>query len=764
MMTKRARLSLAALLIAAPIVAAALQVPAQPARAAAPFDVLPADPLAAFTNLKGNPAPQTQVVDISGNPNFSKALQITTTASPQSQGLDGEYEFTAGVLSSQPVSQGDAMLATFWARSTTPIAGGTFGLAQFVYQQSSGSFHTSGRAALKFTSEWQKFEYPFHMDESDAAGATHFNLWLGYGPQSFQIAGLSVKDYGQPDPTGFPKVTYQGRESGAAWRTQAQARIEQYRKGNLTVNVVDAAGNPVPNAAVRVDLQKHAFKFGTAADGAHVVSGASYNPKYRQVVTDDFNQVSLANDFLWHHWENLTERNNVALPALKWAQEQGLFVREGHLVWPSWGYLPADVYTLRNDPTALRQRVDNHIVDETSNLRGEIPTWNVLNEPYSEHNLQDILGQNEMARWFQLARQGDPKARLVLNDYDILEGNGWNVRHQNYTYNAIKLVKDSGAPIDGIGIQGHFRGTQPTAPENLLPILDRFASFGLPIEITEFDLDTADEQLQADYTRDFMTMAFSYPKVTGISNWGLWESNIWCPDCALYRADWSLKPNGQVLKDLVHNQWWTNASGSTNAAGSYATKGFLGDYLVTVTANGATEKVHVSMPSNVGKAITIRADGTSSDDANLLKNADAELGSAGWYGFSPSTAKATTDQQHLGNVSIRSSGRTAEWQGPAEGVQVVNGQTYVSNGWVKLAGGSDTTAQAKLKLTFTDGTSQTIALASATATASGWTQLRGGIVPVSWSGKTLDHAEWWLSTTSGTADLFVDDVAFRNAA
>ena len=61
------------------------------------------------------------------------------------------------------------------------------------------------------------------------------------------------------------------------------------------------------------------------------------------------------------------------------------------------------------------------------------------------------------------------------------------------SYNLI----DQGAPITGLGMQGHF-GDNVTAPEKLLSLLDRFARFGLDIKITEFDINTDDQDLVDD--------------------------------------------------------------------------------------------------------------------------------------------------------------------------------------------------------------------------------------------------------------------------
>ncbi|WP_329140258.1 endo-1,4-beta-xylanase [Streptomyces sp. NBC_01476] len=735
------------------------------ARAADPVQIMPADALPAFTQTKGSPAPQTQIVPVTGNSNFTQALQITTTASPKSAGLDGEYEYALGAETAVSVKANDAAVATFWARSVTPAAGQDAGYSTFVFERDGGTFKKSANAPLRFTSTWTKFEFPFRIAEDYAPGDAHFQFWLGYGAQTFQVAGVSVTDWGQGNPAGYPTITYAGRDANASWRAAADARIDQYRKGDLTVKVVDSAGRPVPGATVKVDMQDHAFKFGTAVDAATMMANTTDGQKYRQAVTNgDFNQITFGNNLKWTHWENTTERTTVTQPTLKWAREQGLAFRGHNLIWPSWGNMPADVQTLQTDKPALRARIDNHITDEAGALTGNVDNWDVVNEPYSEHNVQDIMGPDEINRWYVLARQADPKARLVLNDYDLLEDNGWDKRHQDYVYNLANRIKSGGYPLGGIGLESHFTGLQPTPPEDVYNLLNRYAGLGLPLEATEFDIPTTDLQLQADYTRDFMTILFSQPDVTAISTFGIWEKNIWNPLAALYNADWSLKPNGQVWHDLVTKQWWTNASGSTDSAGSYGTRGFLGDYLVTVTAAGATEQVHVDLATNAGRTVTVVADGKNSSDKELLANADAELGQANWYGFSPSTVKPDTATVHSGSVAIRSTGRTAEWQGPAQGVQVAAGQSYTSGAWVRLGSGNPTTAQLKIKLTYTDGTSESVPLATGTVSTGAWTHLAtAGAVPLNFS-KPLDHAEWWISTTAGTGDLLIDDASLKNGA
>src|SRR5207249_1964508 len=117
-------------------------------------------------------------------------------------------------------------------------------------------------------------------------------------------------------------------------------------------------------------------------------------------------------------------------------------------------------------------------------------------------------------------------------------------------------------------------------------IYDRFATLGLPVRITELDIDSNDEKLQADYLRDFLTASFSHPNVNGIMVWGFWEGAHWRPNAAMYRKDWTPRPIASVWKDLIYKQWWTDQHASTNDRGVAKSRGFLGDYEVAATASG----------------------------------------------------------------------------------------------------------------------------------------------------------------------------------
>jgi len=394
----------------------------------------------------------------------------------------------------------------------------------------------------------------------------------------------------------FLVVAAQGQQAG--WRKAAEERIERIRKDEITIRVTDREGRPLPGIRVRAALLEHEFGFGTAVAARELLGASEDSEKYREFIRNNFNMVVLENDLKWPQWDR--DRRQ-ALDALDWLRTNRIGTRvRGHtLVWPSWRWLPKELKALEGDPPALRERVRAHIEDIVTATRGQVEHWDVLNEPYSEKDLMAILGNGVMAEWFREARRHDPDALLFINDYGILSDGGKNQKHQDHYYETIRTLLEQRAPLGGIGLQGHF--SEPTAPERMLEILDRFGEFGLPLAITEYDFRTKDDQAQAEFFDQLLTVCFSHPRVNWFLMWGFWEGRHWRPDGAMVRRDWSMKQSYEVWRSLVYGKWWTRADAVTDEKGVAKVRGYLGRYAVSAYR----EKMSVS------SAATLRAGGTA---------------------------------------------------------------------------------------------------------------------------------------------------------
>jgi endo-1,4-beta-xylanase len=177
----------------------------------------------------------------------------------------------------------------------------------------------------------------------------------------------------------------------------------------------------------------------------------------------------------------------------------------------------------------------------------------VVNEPL--HAVPDYaaaLGGGGTTGWdwviwsFEKARQYCPNAKLVLNDYNIISN---NAATDNYLA-IINLLKQRNL-IDIIGEQGHFLETTPlnTIKQNL----DKLQATGLPVHISEFDVNLADDVAQRNKYADLFPVLWSHPAVYGITLWGYKQGQIWRENAYLVSTSGTLRPALTWLSSYVSN-------------------------------------------------------------------------------------------------------------------------------------------------------------------------------------------------------------------
>lgn len=492
------------------------------------------------------------------------------------------------------VERGDVFLAEFHLRAVSSQAESAEVRSEFVFERAGEPWTKSASHPIRAGREWVHFFIPFSAVESYEPSGAQAIFRLGYEkPQVLELKDFHLWKYGRSRSlSDLPKtkVTYSGREADASWRKAAAERIERYRKADFKLQIQDEQDRPVKGANVRVELLRHRFGLGTAVSSQELLFGiyVDRRERYKKEIPALFTWATVENAFKWPAWEGewggQYGKEN-ALKTAKWLKEQGLKLRGHVLVWPSWRNLPKRLQAFKDDPKRLRKEVIDHIRELTAAGRGLMDHWDVLNEPFDNHDLMDLLGEKEMVRWFQEARRGDPNAILFLNDYAILSGGGGNTAHRDHYEKTIRFLLKNGAPLDAIGMQGHF-GLALTDPQDLLSILDRYATFGKPIWVTEYDIAIDDENLAADYTRDFYTILFSHPAVEGAVMWGFWDGAHWGENAPLFTRDWQWKKSGLAWKELFTKTWYTQETGASGSNGEISFRGFLGRYKVVAEKDG----------------------------------------------------------------------------------------------------------------------------------------------------------------------------------
>ena len=139
--------------------------------------------------------------------------------------------------------------------------------------------------------------------------------------------------------------------------------------------------------------------------------------------------------------------------------------------------------------------------------------------------------------------------------YEVLSGGLTNC----YKKQVADLI-ENGAPIDGIGVQSHFKDAERNVdPVQIQAKLDSLGELALPIWVTELDISQHDAKARAAHLGYFLQAAFSHASVEGIILWGYWDQRHWRGKEASLADGPNLTLNaaGNKYRDLVFKKWWT---------------------------------------------------------------------------------------------------------------------------------------------------------------------------------------------------------------
>jgi endo-1,4-beta-xylanase len=449
-------------------------------------------------------------------------------------------------------------------------------------------------------------------EEAYEPGTLRLSLHLAQAAQHISLGPLQALIYApETDATKLPvtPLTYAGREPEAPWRKAADERIRKHRMNDVKVKVMTLAGEPVPNAEIEWRQLSHAFGFGCFCEG-ELLKETPDGENYRKFFAENFNCATVPAYLAEWGWLK-PEGRLTGLRIADWLEEKRIPARGHLLVYP--GYV-ATPNAWRELPAAERRsRIEAHFApvlhglgergvlefDAVNELRDNIGFCDELGQPTQQSGLQVV------ADWFKQAKALAPNSILYINEYMILAGGGFTQKEQDLYFKTIEALLKLGAPIDGIGMQGHF-GAALTPPDAMLAVLDRFATLGKKIRITEFDIDIGDEAAQADFTRDFYTLVYSHPAVEGIVQWGFWEGNQWKPRGAMIRKDWSEKPNYHAFRKLTRETLASHFKTNTSSSGEWSQRIHQGTHLLTIKVGNYTRQQTVQIHRSLPHLIEVR--------------------------------------------------------------------------------------------------------------------------------------------------------------
>ncbi|KJF73552.1 polysaccharide biosynthesis UDP-hexose transferase UppI [Agrobacterium arsenijevicii] len=192
----------------------------------------------------------------------------------------------------------------------------------------------------------------------------------------------------------------------------------------------------------------------------------------------------------------------------------------------------------------VEKLMENHIVKVMERYKDVIHSWDVVNEPIPDvpgnvRSRRDAwyygAGPDAIKKAFDIAHAVDPKAQLVLNEYDVEFAVEKSPAKRAAFRNLILELLEKGAPINAVGLQGHLRGGWPIAKDELAAFTKEMRSYGLAVLVTE--LDAMDQTLPAPeaerdmlingQVRDFLEAACEGGPLSSITTWGISDQYTW---------------------------------------------------------------------------------------------------------------------------------------------------------------------------------------------------------------------------------------------
>ena len=310
--------------------------------------------------------------------------------------------------------------------------------------------------------------------------------------------------------------------------------------GVTTLSSLSAFATPASDRATggRTGL----IPYGSAVRADALVTDVAY----REAIVANCDIIVGEGEMKWLdvHPERNAYRFEKADALVDFARQNGIEIRGHTLAW--YGAMPAWTAAIDSRAEAESELVV-HIETVVSRYRGQIPSWDVVNEalvdwPEDATSLRPSiwtrwLGADYLPIALRTTAAVDPETRLVLNEYDVeFKGARFDARRKALVQ-LLRSLRDRGVPLHAVGLQSHLFADRALDREGLQSLLRDVAALDLDVLITE--LDVIDDRLPgeigerdarvAGVARDYLETVCEVVRPKAILTWGLSDRYTWVP-------------------------------------------------------------------------------------------------------------------------------------------------------------------------------------------------------------------------------------------
>lgn len=255
----------------------------------------------------------------------------------------------------------------------------------------------------------------------------------------------------------------------------------------------------------------------------------------RGQVQSDFiqywNQITPENEGKWGSVEGTRDQYNWA-PVdriYQYARQNNIPVKAHTLVWGA--QAPGWISNL--SAAEQREEIEEWIRDYCTRYP-DTAMIDVVNEAHPNHAparyAQNAFGNDWITEAFKLARKHCPNSILIYNDFNFMT---WDT---DDILNLIDPAVKSGF-VDAVGLQAHsLYDPKVWTAQEIKDKLDLIhARTGLPMYVSEYDIEATDDQTQLRYMQTHFPIFYEHPHVAGITLWGYVYGATWREGTGLIR-------------------------------------------------------------------------------------------------------------------------------------------------------------------------------------------------------------------------------------
>ncbi|KAL3646984.1 Glycoside hydrolase, 10 [Castilleja foliolosa] len=374
-------------------------------------------------------------------------------------------------------------------------------------------------------------------------------------------------------------------------------QTEKIRKRDVILKFTTSDSSTPAGAFLKIKQTQNIFPIGSCVSRTNID-----NEDFVAFFTKNFNWAVFGNELKWYWTEpqkgNLNYRD--ADEMLSLCAGHNIQLRGHCIFWEVESTVQSWVRALSKDD--LSTAVLNRLKGLLTRYKGKFKHYDVNNEMMHGSFYQDHLGKNIRADMFKTANQLDPTATLFVNDYHVEDGCDTRSSPEKYIRHILDL-QEQGAPVGGIGIQGHI--DSPVGPI-VCSALDKLGILGLPIWFTELDVSSNNEFVRADDLEVMLREAFAHPAVEGVMLWGFWELFMSRDNAHLVNAEGEVNEAGKRYL-AFKQECLSHAHGHINGQSEFGFRGFHGSYEVEVVtvSKKKVDKIFVVDPGEDPLVISI---------------------------------------------------------------------------------------------------------------------------------------------------------------